>query len=123
MAPRVCCNICSVRLLEWLVGKKRAMQFAVPMVWCEPTNHVDNFYFCLAPSMNMGWSRKKKDHLQYPCVPSAIQLVPHSAEISILGPPKKFEIVKDYVEEEEFIRPGTSHEQDFKAKDLNEPHE
>ena len=37
-------------------------------------------------------------------------------------PPKKYEIVKDDVEEEEFIRPGTSHDPDFEAEDSNEPH-
>ncbi|GFY78851.1 hypothetical protein TNIN_185071 [Trichonephila inaurata madagascariensis] len=37
----------------------------------------------------MGWSRKKKDRLQYPCIPSAIQLVPHSADKPIPDPPMK----------------------------------
>ncbi|GFQ86144.1 hypothetical protein TNCT_348971 [Trichonephila clavata] len=35
--------------------------------------------------------------------------------------PKKYEIVKDYVEEEEFIGPGASHDPDLDAEDLNEP--
>ncbi|GFQ74028.1 hypothetical protein TNCT_489011 [Trichonephila clavata] len=70
--------------------------------------------------MNMGWSDKKRNHLQYLCIPSAIQLVPHSADMPINDPPKKYAIVKDYVEE--FIRPGTSHDSDFEAEDLNEPH-
>ncbi|GFQ98797.1 hypothetical protein TNCT_97931 [Trichonephila clavata] len=41
-------------------------------------------------------------------ISSAIQPVPCSAAMPILDPPKKYEIVKDYVEEEEFIRHGTS---------------
>ncbi|GFR19672.1 hypothetical protein TNCT_207511 [Trichonephila clavata] len=36
--------------------------------------------------------------------------------------PKKYEIVKGDVEEEEFIRPGTSHDPDFEPEYLNEPH-
>ncbi|GFR18746.1 hypothetical protein TNCT_307261 [Trichonephila clavata] len=64
----------------------------------------------------MGWSRKKKDRLQHPCIPSAIQLVPYSCDTPILNPPKKYEIVK-----EELIRPGTSKDPDFKAEGLNEP--
>ncbi|GFY75402.1 uncharacterized protein TNIN_321661 [Trichonephila inaurata madagascariensis] len=55
-----------MRLREWIGGKKHSMQFAVPMVCREPTNHVDNCYFCMTPPMNMGWSRKKKNRLQYP---------------------------------------------------------
>ncbi|GFR19513.1 uncharacterized protein TNCT_73241 [Trichonephila clavata] len=98
------------------------MQFAVPMDWREPTNHVDNCYFCMTPPMNMGWSRKKKGRLKYSCIPSAIQAVPHSADMPILDPSKKWEIVQDYVEDEEFISPGTSHDPDFEAEDLNEPH-
>ncbi|GFQ97227.1 hypothetical protein TNCT_477771 [Trichonephila clavata] len=66
--------------------------------------------------------RKKKDRLQYPGIPSAIQPVLHSADMPILDPPKNYEIVKDYVEEEEFIIPRSSHDPDFAAEDLNEPH-
>ncbi|GFQ75771.1 uncharacterized protein TNCT_327621 [Trichonephila clavata] len=72
--------------------------------------------------MNMGCLRKKKDRLKYPCIPSAIQPVPHSADMSIPDPPIKYEIVKDCVEEEEFIIPGVFHDSDFEAEDLNEPH-
>ncbi|GFQ66381.1 hypothetical protein TNCT_109121 [Trichonephila clavata] len=64
---------------------------------------------------------KKEGSLRYACNPSVFQPVIHSAEMPILDPPKKYEIVKDYVEEK-FIRPGTSHDPDFKAEDLNEPH-
>ncbi|GFY76321.1 hypothetical protein TNIN_89471 [Trichonephila inaurata madagascariensis] len=46
----------------------------------------------------------------------------YSADIPIPDPPKKYEIVKDYVEENEFIRPVTSHDSDFKAEDFTEPH-
>ncbi|GFQ65467.1 uncharacterized protein TNCT_323981 [Trichonephila clavata] len=48
-AQHVCCNFCSERMRVWLGGITRAMQFSVPIVWCEPTNHVDNCYFCMAP--------------------------------------------------------------------------
>jgi len=128
-APHVCCNSCSVKLREWLNGKKRAMKFAVPMVWREPTNHVDDCYFCLTPSLKQGWSTKKKAPVEYPCVPSAIRPVPHSADLPIPEPPQNYEIEKDDAEggddlacEEEVVRPGTSHDPDFKAEGLDEPH-
>ncbi|GFR21883.1 hypothetical protein TNCT_343001 [Trichonephila clavata] len=47
-----------------------------------------------------------------------VKPVPHSADMPILDPPKKYEIVKDYAEEK-FIRPGTFHDPDFEAEDLN----
>ncbi|GFQ77015.1 hypothetical protein TNCT_379631 [Trichonephila clavata] len=52
-------------------------------------------------------------------IPSAIQPVPHTADMPIPDPPKKYEIEKDYVKEE-FIKLGTSHDPDFEAEDLNE---
>ncbi|GFR05198.1 hypothetical protein TNCT_538971 [Trichonephila clavata] len=101
-----------MRLREWRGGKKRAMQFAVPIVWSEPTNLVDNCYLCMMAHMKMGWLRKMKDLLQYPCIPSAIQPVPHSADMPIPDSPKKYEILKHYAEEE-FIRSETSHDPDI----------
>ncbi|GFX35647.1 hypothetical protein TNCV_4469881 [Trichonephila clavipes] len=49
-------------------------------------------------------------------------MVRHSVDMPIPDPPKKYEIVKDDVEEEEFISSGTSYDPDFEAKDMNEPH-
>ncbi|GFY59581.1 hypothetical protein TNIN_245091 [Trichonephila inaurata madagascariensis] len=63
----------------------------------------------------MSWSRKK-----YQCIPSSIRTVRPSADMPIPDPPKKYEIVKDDVEEE-FIRPGISCDPDFEAKYMNEP--
>ncbi|GFV55341.1 hypothetical protein TNCV_2268921 [Trichonephila clavipes] len=70
----------------------------------------------------MGRSRKKKDRLQYPCIPLVIHPIFELADMPIFDPAKKYEIVKDYAEEEESIRPGTSNDSDFKAEDLDEPH-
>ncbi|GFQ88637.1 uncharacterized protein TNCT_250121 [Trichonephila clavata] len=39
--------------------------------------------------MNICWLRKKKDLLQYPCIPSAIQPVSHSSDIPKPDSPKK----------------------------------
>lgn len=54
------------------------------MVWRELTNHVGNCYFC-----------KKKESMQYPCIPSAI--------LPILEPPPNYEIKKDNSEEEKVV--------------------
>lgn len=35
-APHVCCRTCAVNLSQWLNGKRKAMPFAVPMIWRSP---------------------------------------------------------------------------------------
>ena len=62
---------------------------------------------------------EEKLFLQYPYIPSAIWPIPHSVYMPIPDPPEKYEIVKD--DEEKFVEPGTSHDPDFEAEDLNEP--
>ena len=63
-APHICCNSCVTALNEWLKKKRKAMPFAVPMIWREPTDYVDNCYFCLTPSMKKGFNRKKKSLIE-----------------------------------------------------------
>lgn len=47
LAPHVCCVTCYVKLTEWLRGKNNSMRFAVPMIWREPTSHLEDCYFCI----------------------------------------------------------------------------
>ena len=53
------------------------------MVWREPTDHVNDCYFCLTPSIEKRFNRKKKSVIEYPNIPSAIRPVPHSDELPI----------------------------------------
>ncbi len=46
-APHVICDYCRRTLEGWFRGEKRAMRFAVPRVWREPTNHLTDCYFCM----------------------------------------------------------------------------
>ena len=50
------------------------------MVWREPTNHVDDWYFC---SINVTVNKKKRKFLSYISFPSAIRPVAHGADILI----------------------------------------
>ncbi|GBM89813.1 Structural maintenance of chromosomes protein 5 [Araneus ventricosus] len=45
---------------KWLHGKRKAMPFAVPMIWREPTNHID-CYFCMVPPASEDSPRKRRD--------------------------------------------------------------
>ena len=59
------------------------MPFAVLMIWREPTDHVNDFYFCLTSSVKKGFTRKKKSFIEYPEIPSAIDPVSHSDQLPI----------------------------------------
>lgn len=80
-APHVCCVSCHINLVQWMHRKKKSMPFAVPMVWREPTDHVRDCYFCITKTE--GFSKKQRDKIQYPNLPSAIRPVPHSEELPV----------------------------------------
>ena len=62
------------------------MPFAVPMIWREPTDHVNDCYFCLTPTIKKEFNWKKKSVIEYPNILSAIRPVPHSDELPIPEP-------------------------------------
>lgn len=79
-APHIACITCTTTLTEWMKGKRRAMPFAVPMVWREPTNHTD-CYFCLTNIA--GHSSKTRHTIKYPDVSSVHKPVPHGEGLPI----------------------------------------
>lgn len=100
------------------------MAFAVPMVWREPTNHIDDCYCCLTQPIKVGLSMKKNRTVQYPNLPSAIRPIPHSDSLPVPTLPKNYELnVKneDSVEEEVDNASSTLHEPDFNTID-DQPH-
>ena len=62
-------------------GKKH-FSFGVAMVWQKPQNHLSDCYFCAVKTA--GLTSKTRSSIEYPSLPSAIQPVPHSVELSIL---------------------------------------
>ena len=94
-APHVCCSTCASNLRQWLNKKRKCMPFAVPMVWREPTDHISNCYFCMTPSVGKGLSKKKKQSIQYPNIPSAIRPVPHGELLPVPEPPERFTLDSD----------------------------
>ncbi|GBN91480.1 hypothetical protein AVEN_58158-1 [Araneus ventricosus] len=57
-APHVYCRARATTLSKWLHGKRKAMPFAVSMIWREPSNHID-CYFCMVPPATGGFTKKK----------------------------------------------------------------
>ena len=82
--PHICCSTCVKRLTGWAKGS-RHMNFAIPMVWREPQDHLSDCYFCITPIK--GVSSKSKHTVKYPNLPSAMRPVPHSEDLPIPHPP------------------------------------
>ena len=57
-SPHVCCGSCRSTLEEWLRGKIKCMPFAISRIWREPTNHLNDCYFCM---VDVSHYRKSKD--------------------------------------------------------------
>ncbi|GBM66583.1 hypothetical protein AVEN_251995-1 [Araneus ventricosus] len=86
--PHVCCRTFATSLSKWLLGKRKAMPFAVPMIWRELTNHTDDCYFCMVPSASGGFTKKKKRTIEYPNISSTLRHV----SLPIPEPPTDFSI-------------------------------
>ena len=59
------------------------------MVWREPQNHVDDYYFCLCKIA--GYNKRLKSNIVYPNLKSAIRLVPHCENIPVPTQPEAFD--------------------------------
>ena len=123
--PHICCNSCATALNEWLKKKRKVIPFAVPMIWREPTDHINDCYFCLTPSMKKGFNRKKTSLIKYPNIPSAIRPVPHCDELPIPEPCEEADLLSsDYAEsrdESSISEPCTSKSVEF-GNTTAEPH-
>ena len=74
------CKACTVTMRRWTNGK-RSLNFGIPMVWREPTNHLTDCYFCAVDVT--GINRKNQDSLKYPDLQSARRPVAHCDEIPV----------------------------------------
>ena len=121
-APHICCTVCFSGLTQWLNGKRKAMPFAVPMIWREPKNHIDDCYFCMTKIV--GFSKKNKSKIVYPDCDSAMKPVLHDSENVVPLPPASPDI--DSSEDEQ---PLMCHDIDVDNEDVfesdflgNKPH-
>jgi hypothetical protein len=86
-SPHTVCSVSVEDLRNWTKGKRKALQFSIPMVWRQPINHVDDCYCCMCTLK--GFNTKNKKEITYPNLPSAIRLVPHGPDIPVPNPPKQ----------------------------------
>lgn len=93
--PNIVCKPCVESLRYWSQGGRKGLQFGVPMMWNEPSNHLNDCYFC---AVNVkGMNRYKKRTWVYPSVKSVTTPVSHSDDLPIPV----------------FSRPSTSNGDDF----------
>lgn len=76
--PSTCCNSCSNRLRDWYYGRNRFLQFGRPAIWCEPTNHSTDCYFCLTDLAIVSGVIPDRNRVKYPTVDSVEKPVAHS---------------------------------------------
>src|SRR6218665_3483385 len=61
---------------------KRAMKFAIPRIWPQPTVHSSNCYFCMVdPTKHR--TGKNEPLIVYPDIHSSITPVPHCPELPV----------------------------------------
>jgi len=80
-APHMVCKSCTEHLRQWTKGKKKCLNFGIPMVWREPRNHDCDYYVCANDIT--GIYRKKYSMLRYSVLEPARHPVPHSDEIPV----------------------------------------
>lgn len=86
-APHIICKSCRSTLEGWIRGSKRCMPFAIPRIWREPSDHLNDCYFCM---VDISKYKKPADRhiLLYPDIPSSIAPVLHSEDLPIPKPPE-----------------------------------
>ena len=82
----LCCLTCVKTLHAWYAGKNVHMKFGVPMIWREQKDHSNDCYFCQHDFTGFTTARKKK-HIVYPNLRSALRPIEHSENLPVPKPP------------------------------------
>ena len=77
-APHIICKSCKESLRLSTTGNRTALKFGIPMIWREPANHFDDYYFCITNLV--GSNKRNQKNILYPSIPSATRPIPHSDE-------------------------------------------
>jgi hypothetical protein len=106
----------------WLKSMHKSMRFAVPMVWCEPLNHLDDCCFCITNIT--GFFVQSKHKIEYANIPSALAPVPHDISVSVPEPLEKNTLHPEPESEEAFpeARRSKREDKEFSAWSTLEPH-
>ena len=70
--PDIYCISCVASLTSWLNHKRSSIDFVIPVIWKELSNHVTDIHFFMTTPVTHGISKKKRLALTYPYIPSAM---------------------------------------------------
>ncbi|GBO10980.1 hypothetical protein AVEN_248222-1 [Araneus ventricosus] len=56
-------HLCNNTFQMAFMAEGRQCHLPVPMIWREPTNHIDDCYFCMVPPVSGGFTRNKREQL------------------------------------------------------------
>jgi len=87
--PLVSYISCYICLIKWLKEEKNNMPLAVTTVYCEPSSHRADCYFCLIKIERL--SKTSKYKVQPVSVPSAMKPMPHAGDLTVFNPLNKWE--------------------------------
>ena len=85
-APLVCCLACVKTLSAWYAGKNVHMKFGVTMIWGEQKDHSNDCYLRQHDFTSCTTAKKKK-HIVYRNLQSAMRPVEHSEKLPVTEPP------------------------------------
>ena len=115
-SPHVCCGSYRSTLEEWLRGKIKCVPFAIPRIWREPSNHLNDCYFCIVDVSHYRKSKDKKS-IVYTSIPSSTAPVPHCEDLPIPEPPvlesSRASIPSEDLTDADFDTAGTSKKSHF----------
>ena len=84
-SPHVICGTCQLNLDGWLRGDRHSMPFAIPRIWREPQNRINDCYFCMVDISRFRKTKNRHD-IAYPSIPSSIAPVPHNSDLPVPKP-------------------------------------
>ncbi|GBL93711.1 hypothetical protein AVEN_166756-1 [Araneus ventricosus] len=88
--PKTVFYICVEDLRRWSKSTEKAFLFGIPMIWREPKNHTDDWFFFFFCSSDLsGYNFKNKKNILYPNHQSALRPVLHNLGIPVI--PKNIE--------------------------------
>ena len=82
----MCCFTCVKTLSAWYAGKNVHIKFGVTVIWREQKDHCNDCYFCQHDFTGCTTARKKK-HIVYPNLESALRPIEHSENLPVPKPP------------------------------------
>jgi hypothetical protein len=125
--PNMVCKPCIEVLRLWRNKKRPHFKYQTPMIWREPTNHIDDCYFCVV-DVN-GINKTNRSKWRYPNVNSVTKPVLYSSNMSephTSSSTEKYQEIEEEIcalsdasEKSDFVPDASSEPQPFNQDELS----